>query len=36
MYAAREQIDIEGSCSKGKKCAGCEGDCAACEKKEGV
>ena len=35
MYAAREQIDIEGSCSKGKKCAGCEGDCAACEKKEG-
>ena len=36
MYAARGQIDIEGSCSKGKKCAGCEGDCAACEKKEGV
>ena len=36
MYAERGQIDIEGSCSKGKKCAGCEGDCAACEKKEGV
>lgn len=34
MYAERERIDIEGSCSKGKKCAGCEGDCASCEKKE--
>ena len=34
MYAERGQIDIEGSCSNGKKCAGCEGDCAACEKKE--
>lgn len=34
MYAAREQIDIEGSCSKGKPCAGCEGDCASCARKE--
>lgn len=34
MYAGREQIDIEGSCSKGKKCAGCEGDCSSCAQKE--
>lgn len=34
MYAEREQIDIEGSCSRGKKCAGCGDDCASCAQRE--
>ena len=34
MRASHDEIDIEGSCSKGKKCAGCTESCEHCEKKE--
>ncbi len=31
MIASREEIDIEGSCSKGGACGSCTGNCEACE-----
>jgi len=34
MTALREEIDLEGTCSKGGACAGCSGNCEACAGKE--
>lgn len=34
MTASREEINLEGTCSKGGACAGCSGNCEACADKQ--
>ena len=34
MVASREEINLEGSCSKGGACGSCSGNCDACAEKE--
>ena len=33
MVATRDEINLEGSCSKGGACASCSGNCEACAEK---
>jgi len=36
MYADKDEISLEGSCSKGGACGSCHGNCDACANKECV